>query len=46
MSQAARFLKNEKLMATWPPTYDRDLALLNGEDIQKILDRSSVRKEA
>ena len=43
--QAARFLKDERFQ-TWQQAYERDLGLLNGEDIQKILDRSSVRKEA
>jgi hypothetical protein len=26
--------------------YDRSAAMLNGEDLAKILDRSAVRKEA
>ena len=44
--QSTRFLVNDKRIPTWQQTYDRDLGLLNGEDIQKIIDRASVRKEA
>lgn len=44
--QATRFLVNDKRIPTWQTTYDRDLQLLNGEDIQKILDRSSTRQGA
>jgi hypothetical protein len=44
--QATRFLVNDKRIPTWQATYDRDLGLLNGEDIQKILDRASTRKGA
>ncbi len=44
--QATRFLVNDKRIPTWQTTYDRDLSLLNGEDIQKILDRASTRKGA
>ena len=44
--QSSRFLGADKRIATWQGTYDRDLQLLNGEDIQKIIDRSSNRREA
>ena len=44
--QCTRFLKNDERIPTWQTTYDRELQLLNGEDIQKILDRSSTRQEA
>lgn len=44
--QSSRFLKNDERVPLWQQTYDRDLQLLNGEDIQKIVDRSSLRKEA
>lgn len=44
--QASRFLKNDTRVPLWQATYDRDLGLLSGEDIQKIIDRSSTRKEA
>ena len=44
--QASRFVKNDARVPLWQQTYDRDLGLLNGEDINKIIDRSSIRKEA
>jgi len=44
--QASRFLKNDERVPLWQATYDRDLSLLNGEDIRKIVDRSSTRQEA
>ena len=44
--QSTRFLVNDKRIPTWQTIYDRDLQLLNGEDIQKILDRSTTRKGA
>ncbi len=40
------FLKEDPRIATWQAIYDRDLGLLDGEDIQRVLDRSSNRKEA
>jgi hypothetical protein len=30
----------------WQNMYDRSAAMLNGEDLAKILDRSATRKEA
>jgi len=44
--QASRFLKNDERVPLWQAAYDRDLGLLEGEDINKIIDRSSIRKEA
>ncbi len=44
--QATRFLKNDERIPVWQQTYDRDLQLLNGEDIQKVIDRNAIRKEA
>jgi hypothetical protein len=44
--EAAPFLKNDERIATWQSFYDRAAAMLNGEDLAKILDRASVRKEA
>lgn len=44
--QASRFVKNDQRVPLWQQAYERDLQLLNGEDIQKIIDRSSTRKEA
>lgn len=44
--EATPFLKNDERIATWQSFYDRAAAMLNGEDLAKILDRSSSRKEA
>ncbi len=44
--QATPFLKNDARIQVWQSTYDRDLKLLNGEDLQKIIDRSVTRQEA
>jgi hypothetical protein len=38
------FLKNATELAVWQPIYDRDMAALSGEDLQKILDRTQQRK--
>jgi hypothetical protein len=44
--EATPFLKNDERIGTWQSYYDRSAAMLNGEDLAKILDRSSTRKEA
>lgn len=44
--EATPFLKNDERIPVWQNMYDRAAAMLNGEDIAKILDRSAVRKEA
>lgn len=44
--EATPFLKNDERIATWQQYYDRAAAMLNGEDLAKILDRSAARKEA
>ena len=44
--QSSGFLKNDERIPVWQSTYDRDLAMLNGEDIAKIIDRSVSRQEA
>jgi hypothetical protein len=44
--EATPFLKNDERIPTWQTMYDRAAAMLNGEDLSKILDRSAVRKEA
>jgi hypothetical protein len=44
--EATPFLKNDERIPVWQQMYDRAAAMLNGEDLAKILDRSSVRKEA
>ena len=44
--EATPFLKNDERIGTWQQYYDRAASMLNGEDLAKILDRASVRKEA
>jgi hypothetical protein len=44
--EATPFLKNDERIPTWQGFYDRAAAMLNGEDLAKILDRSVSRKEA
>ncbi len=44
--EASPFLKNDERIATWQSMYDRAAAMLNGEDLARILDRAAVRKEA
>jgi hypothetical protein len=44
--EATPFLKNDERITVWQNMYDRAAAMLNGEDLNKILDRSAVRKEA
>ncbi len=44
--EATPFLKNDERIPTWQAMYDRAAAMLNGEDLAKILDRAAVRKEA
>lgn len=44
--EATPFLKNDDRIATWQSYYDRAAAMLNGEDLAKILDRAASRKEA
>ena len=38
------WLRNETERAKWAEQYDRDMAALSGEDLQKILDRNYKRK--
>lgn len=40
------FLKNDSRIPVWQQMYDRAAAMINGEDLAKILDRAAVRKEA
>ena len=44
--EATPFLKSDDRIPVWQNMYDRSAAMLNGEDLAKILDRSAVRKEA
>lgn len=43
VAETYRFLGNTAKAAEWDAQYDRDMAALSGEDIQKILDRSEQR---
>lgn len=40
------FLKNDDRIAVWQQMYDRAAAMINGEDLAKILDRAAVRDKA
>jgi hypothetical protein len=44
--EATPFLKNDERLQTWQSMYDRAAQALNGEDIQKIMDRATQRTEA
>ena len=44
--EATPILKNDERINDWQSMYDRAAAMLNGEDLAKILDRAAVRKEA
>lgn len=44
--EATPFLKNDERIPVWKDMYDRAAGMLNGQDLQKILDRAAVRKEA
>jgi len=44
--EATPFVKDDQRVQLWQSYYDRALSALNGEDLQKILDRSAVRDEA
>ena len=44
--EATPFLKNDERIAVWQSSYDRAAQVLNGEDMQKIMDRSAARNTA
>ena len=44
--EATPFVKDDQRVQLWQSYYDRSLAALNGEDLQKIVDRSVNRREA
>ena len=43
--EASPFLKDDARIAVWQQMYDRAASTLNGEDLQKILDRNAKRSE-
>lgn len=43
--EATPFVKDDERVQLWQSYYDRALASLNGEDLQKIVDRSVNRRE-
>lgn len=43
--QASRFLKDDPRVAGWQGTYDRDLGILQNQDIARIIDRQVTRNE-
>ena len=45
LMQATPFLKNDERIPVWENIFTTDLQKLNGEDLQKIIDRSSSRQE-
>lgn len=44
--EATPFLKNDARIQTWQAMYDRAAQALNGEDLKRIMDRSTQRSEA
>jgi len=44
--EATPFLKNDERVQLWQAMYDRAAQALNGEDLKKIMDRTSNRSEA
>lgn len=43
--QASRFLKDDARTAAWAQSYDRDLGILQDQDIKRIIDRQVTRNE-
>lgn len=44
--EAEPFLKNDERVQTWQTLYDRALAAVTGEDVDKVTDRNTSRKAA
>lgn len=44
--EATPFLKNDARIPTWEKMYESSIQSLSGEDLQKIIDRTTTRQEA
>ena len=44
--QATRFIKNDERIPVWQQNYTEDLQKLDGQDLQRIIDRTVTRQEA
>ncbi len=42
--EASPFLKNDPRLATWQTMFDKEAGAMSGMDLQRILDRSEVRR--
>ena len=42
--QATPFLKNDERIPTWQAIYDRDISILQNQDLQRIIDRNVTRE--
>ena len=42
--QATPFLKNDERIATWEAIYEKDVAILEGQDLKRIVDRNVTRE--
>jgi hypothetical protein len=44
LTQAAPFLNNDERLPIWQGIYDRDVMILEAQDVKRIIDRSSTRE--
>jgi hypothetical protein len=42
--QATPFLKNDERIAVWQGIYDRDVMILEAQDVKRIIDRNVTRE--
>ncbi len=42
--QATPFLKNDERIPTWEEIYEKDIAILEGQDVKRIIDRNVTRE--
>jgi hypothetical protein len=42
--QATPFLKNDERIPTWEKIYEKDIAILEGQDVKRIIDRQVTRE--